>query len=113
MLYPFRNVEDPQKLDELVLLQNQVNEVRSQDNLAKQNFHEDMEKIFEPVTKSIKDVSEEVTKTITETSIKNNKAMENLNEKLVEILNDRDIIASYLLSPLSKSTNPEKTSHLN
>ena len=46
---------------------------------------------------------------MTESSIKNNKALENINDKLLEIINDRGIIASYLLSPLSKITNPEKT----
>ena len=35
--------------------------------------------------------------------------MENLNNKLLEIMNDRGIIASYLVSPLSKITNPEDT----
>ena len=39
----------------------------------------------------------------------NNKALENLNDKLLEILNDGGIIASYL-SSLSKITNPENTS---
>ena len=69
-----------------------------------------MNKVFEPVTKSIKDVSEEVTKTMTENSIKSNQALENLNNKLLEIMNDRGILASYLMSPLSKITNPENTS---
>ena len=68
-----------------------------------------MKKVFEPVTKSIKDVSEEVTKTMTENSIKNNQALENLNNKLLELMNDRGILASYLMSPLSKITNPENT----
>ena len=35
--------------------------------------------------------------------------MENLNNKLVEIMNDRGILAPYLLSPLSKTTNPENS----
>ena len=48
-----------------------------------------MKKLFEPVTKSIKDVSEEVTRTITETSNNNNKVIKNLNIKLLEIMNDR------------------------
>ena len=61
------------------------------------------------MTKSIKDVSEEVTKTITETSFKNNQTIENLNYKLLEVMNDRGIISSYLLSPLAKITNPENT----
>ena len=45
-----------------------------------------------------------------ENSIKNNQALENLTNKLLEIMNDRGILASYLLSPLSKITNPENTS---
>ena len=65
--------------------------------------------MFEPVTKSTKDVSEEVTKTITETSNKNNQTIENINNKLLEIMNDRGIIAPYLLSPLAKITNPENS----
>ena len=69
-----------------------------------------MNKVFQPVTKPIKDVSEEVTKTITENSIKKNKAPENLNNKRLEIMNDRGILASYLLSPLSKITYLENTS---
>ena len=68
-----------------------------------------MKKVFEHVTKSIKDVSEEVTKTMTENPIKNNQALENLNNKLLEILNDRGILASYLMSPLFKITNPENS----
>ena len=54
-----------------------------------------MNEIFEPVTKPLKDVSEEVKKTITETSPKNNKAKENLSNKILEILTDRGILASY------------------
>ena len=71
-----------------------------------------MKKIFEPVTKSIKDVSDDVTKTLTETSKNNNKALENLNNKLLEIVSDRSILASYLVSPLSKITNPESTTQV-
>ena len=69
-----------------------------------------MKKVFEPVTKTIKDVSEDVTKTMMVNSKENNKALENLNNKLPEIMNDRGIIASYLMSTLSKITNPENTS---
>ena len=81
-----------------------------QDKFGKQNVHEDMKKIFEPVTKSLENTSQDITKTITESSKKNNQAMENLNNKLLEIMNDRGILASYLMSPLSKITNSEKTS---
>ena len=69
-----------------------------------------MKKVFEPVTKSLESTSQDITKTITEFSIKNNQAIENLNNKLLEIMNDRGILATYLMSPLSKITNPENTS---
>ena len=42
--------------------------------------------------------------------MKNNQAIENLNNKLLEIMNGRGILASYLMSPLSKITNLENTS---
>ena len=53
MLYPIGNVENLKNLDELASLQNQVKPFRLQDKLGKQNFHEDMNKVFEPVTKSL------------------------------------------------------------
>ena len=105
MLYSIKNVEDLKDLNELVSLQDQVKAVKLQDKLGEQNYHQKSEKLFEPVTKSIK----EVTKTIIETSVKNNQTIENLNNKLLEIMNDRGIISSYLLSPLAKITNPENT----
>ena len=106
MLYSIKDRKDLEELNELASLQDQVKVVRLQDKLGKQNSHEDMKKVFEPVTKSLENTSEILTKTITETSIKNNNALENLNSKLLEIMNDRGILASYLMSPLSKITNP-------
>ena len=64
MLYPIGNVEDLQKLNELVSLENRVKVVRLQDKLGKQNFHEDMKKVFEPVTESLENTSQDITKTI-------------------------------------------------
>ena len=61
------------------------------------------------MTVAIKNTSENITKTITGTSIKNNQAIEKLNIKLLEILNDTGKITSYLLSLLPKITNPENT----
>ena len=72
MLFPIKDREDLEKLNEVVSLQNQVKTVRLQDKLGKQNFHEDMKKVFEPVTKSFENTSQDKTKTITETSFKNN-----------------------------------------
>ena len=63
MLFPIKNVEDLQNLNELVSLQNQVKVVKLQDKLGEQNFHEDMKKLFEPVTKSLENTSENITKT--------------------------------------------------
>ena len=110
MLYSNKDREDLENLEELISLQNQVKAVRLQDKLGKQNFHENMEKVFEPVTKSLKNTSENLTKAITESSKENNLALENLNNKLLEIMNDRGILATYLMPPLSKITNPENTS---
>ena len=45
------------------------------------------------------------------TSKDTNKALENLNDKLLEILKVRGKIAPYLLSPLSKIINPENIAH--
>ena len=82
MLYSIKNVEDLQKLDEAVSLQNQVIEVRLQDRLGAQNYLEDSKKIFKPMTDAKKTTSENITKTLTENSNNNNKAIENLNEKI-------------------------------
>ena len=110
MLYSIKDREDLENLNKLVSLQNQVKLVKLQDKLGEQNFHEDLKKVFEPVTKSLENTSENITKAITETSIKNNQAIENINNNLLEIMNDRGILATYLMSPLSRITNPENTS---
>ena len=109
MLFAINNREDLDKLEELASLQDQVKVDRLQDKLGKQNFHEDMKKVFEPVTKSLENTSENLTKAITESSKENNLVLEKLNNKLLEIMNDRGILATYLMSPLSKVTNPENT----
>ena len=110
MLYSIKDRGDLENLNKLVSLQNQVKLVKLQDKLGEQNFHEDLKKVFEPVTKSLENTSENITKAITETSIKNNQAIENIKNNLLEIMNDRGILATYLMSPLSRITNPENTS---
>ena len=104
MLYPINNREDLQKLNDAVLLQNQVQEVRLQNKLGDQNYHEDIKKFFKPMTDEIKDTSENITKTITESSNNNNKAIENLNEKVLESINDKGLIDSSLIEVI-KSDN--------
>ena len=100
MLYSIKNIEDLEKLNEAVSLQKQVQEVRLQNKLGDQNYHEDMNKLFRPITDAIKNTSENITKTITENSINNNKAIENLNEKILELMNDKGMIAPYLTTSL-------------
>ena len=53
MLYSIKDREDLEKINDIVSLESQVKAVRLQDKLGKQNFHEDMEKVFEPVTKTL------------------------------------------------------------
>ena len=84
--------------------------LRLQDEPRKQNFHDDMKQVFEPFSETVIDTSENVTKTITETSIENNKALTNLNEKLLGIMSDRGTLPSYFLFSLSRITNPEHIS---
>ena len=110
MLYSIKDREDLEKLEDLVSLQNQVKVLKLQDKIGEQNFHEDIKKVFEPVTKSLENTSENITKTLTETSIKNDLAIENINNNLLEIMNDRGILATYIMSPLSRITNPENSS---
>ena len=49
---------------ELASLENPVIDLRLQDKLLKQNFHQDMNKLFEPVTDTNKGTSKRVTKTM-------------------------------------------------
>ena len=48
-----------------------------------------MRKIFETVTKTFKEASEEVTKTITEDSRDNNKALVKIKDNTLNTMNDR------------------------
>ena len=75
-----KNLEDLQKLNEAVSLANQVKVVRLQDKLVKQNYHHDRNKLLEALIDAIKEISQDKAKTITETSINNDKLLENLNE---------------------------------
>ena len=51
-----------------------------------------MKKVLEPLTDTIKNTSEDLTKNMMLTSKENNKALENLHNKLLEIMNDRGIL---------------------
>ena len=62
------------------------------------------------MTDAIKNTSESITKTLTENSINNNKAIENLNEKILELMDEKGMIAPYLVSSLSNVFNLENKS---
>ena len=94
MVYSVKKREDLENLNELVSIQKQAKEVRIEDKLGKQNLYGNMKKVSEPVTETIKITSEDLTKTIMLTSKENNKALDNLNDKLLDKMNDRGIIAS-------------------
>ena len=109
-MFPIRSVEDLQNLNETVALQSQVKVVRLQDKLGNQNFHEDLTELFEPLTDELNKTSENITKTITETSIKNNKAISDLSEKILELMIDKGMIAPYLALSLVNLFKPENKS---
>ena len=74
-MYSIKNRVDLENKNELVILGSRVKALSLLDKIVKQNFHEDMKKVFEPVTKYNKDVSEEVTKCTMLTSQENNKTI--------------------------------------
>ena len=110
MLFAVHNREDLEYLNELVSLQEQVKAVRLQDKLGKQNFPEDMKKVFEPTTDAIRNTSENITKTITESSINKNKAIENMKEKILELMKNKGMITTYLAFSLVNLFKPENKS---
>ena len=65
-----------------------------------------------PLIDTIKDTSEILTKTITETYIINNKAIENLNEKVLELMNYKGMIPPYLASSSVNFFKPEHKSQI-
>ena len=69
-----------------------------------------MKKVFEPMTNVIKNTSENTTKTITEISNIKNKAIENLNEEVLELMNGKGMIPPYLASYLVNLFEPENKS---
>ena len=62
------------------------------------------------MTDAIKNTSETITKSLTENFINNNKAIENLNEKILEFMNDKSLIFPYLASSLVNLFTPENES---
>ena len=110
MMFPNKDREDLKELNELISLKNQVQEVRIQDELGEQNYHEDSKKLYKPMTDAIKNTSENKTKTLIENSFNNNKAIKNLKEKILELMNDKGMIAPNLASSSTNLFKPENKS---
>ena len=104
------NGEDLEKLEELASLQNQVEEVRLQDQSCKQNFHENLKNLHEALICTLKATSEKLTKTVTETYFNNKNAIEKLNGKVLELMNKEGMIAPYLASSSVNLLKPENKS---
>ena len=51
MLYPIKSREVSENLEKLASLQNQVNDLRVQDNLGKEKFQDNVKNIYEPKNK--------------------------------------------------------------
>ena len=98
MSYLLKNVNDLENLNKLVSLINQVDKLRLQDKLGEQYYHQNTKKLLEPLTDTIKNTSQDITKTKTESSTENNEALENLNNKLLEVVIDRGIKISFFTS---------------
>ena len=106
MLYSIENREDLEKLEELDSLKNQVEKVQLHDKLGKQNSQDNIKKVFEPLSETIKNTSE--TKTLMLISEENNQAIENICDKHLEILNGRGIIAIHFFVLYLKSLIQKK-----
>ena len=74
--------DDLEKLEGMDSLESQVKASDVQDKHGKQNFHEDMKKLYEPITDTSINTFENLTKTTTESSRMNTKANSDLNEKI-------------------------------
>ena len=76
------------------------------EKLAKRGFQIDMKELFEPLTETIKNISQGITKSVTETSIQTNKVLEIVSEKVLELMNDKGMIAPYLALSLVNLLKP-------
>ena len=56
-MFSIKDRQELEDLENLASIRNQVEEVRLQDKLGKQNFRENIKKVFEPVTDTIKNTS--------------------------------------------------------
>ena len=110
MIYSINKKGELKDIDDSEDLQSKLKHVRMVEKIGQHGFHYDVKELFEPIYNSIKDVSEDVTRTMMESTKENNKALTTLNSKLLEIMNDRGM-KRPIFCHLSIITNPESTSH--
>ena len=72
-----------------------------------------MKNVLEPITKAIEDISEGLTKTMTETSEEGYKAKSELNEKFLDTKINRCTLAFFCCLLDLKSLTPNKLANLN
>ena len=111
-MFPIKNLEELLKLNESVFLENQIKVLRLQDKLGEQIYRHDRNNSLEPMTDANKRTSQDITKTITETSYIYNKVLEKLNEKFSDLLNDKGMIAHTLAPSLAILFRPENKNQL-
>ena len=92
--------DDLGNLNELASLDNRFKYLWLQDKLGKQKFHEDMRRVSEAVTDTVKEVCKKFKKNMKEAREESNKTITDLKEKFLKLLTDKFIIASYLATPL-------------
>ena len=109
-MFQIKNRNDLQKLEELASLQNQVEELRLQDKPGGQNYQQKTKKLFETLTDAIKNTYQDIIKAITKTSFKNNQAVWDLNENVLELMNGKGMIVPYLASSSVNLLKPENKS---
>ena len=54
MMFPIKNLEDLHKLSKLVSSERQVKAVRLRDKIGEQSYHQKAEKLYKPLTDTIK-----------------------------------------------------------
>ena len=88
MSFSIKNRDDLEKLEAPASYKYQVEDCRLQDKLGNRTIMRIQKILFDPLTDTIVYTSEKLTENITETYVIDNKALESLNQKVSEVMND-------------------------
>ena len=69
-----------------------------------------MEEVFEPLTDTLQKTSENITRLLQKLLLKTSKAISDLNEKVLELVDEKGLIAAYLALSLVNLFKPENKS---